>query len=72
MRSMFLLTTLLVLLIAGYLVIKNMDSHAQKGENGRVEEIEQARKTASQAEERLDAIRKTVNRGDQSTAPVLP
>ncbi len=69
MRSLLILTTLFTLLIVGYLVIQNMDSHRHGSENGQVEEIEQARKAATQSNEKLRSVREAVTQG---AAPALP
>ncbi len=68
MRGAFILTVLLGLLVIGWLVIQNMDSHTQAGDNGQVEEVERARDAAGRAEDRaeenMDAIRESVNQDD--------
>lgn len=64
MRGAFILMVVLALLVVGYLVMQNMDSHTRSGDNGRIEEVERARDAAVQAEEAADAIRQSAEQRD--------
>jgi cell division ATPase FtsA len=64
MRGVFILTALVSLLVIGFLVIQNMETHTRGMADGQVREVEQAREAAAQARDKIDAIRRNVNPED--------
>ena len=63
MRGAFILIVVMSLLIVGYLVVQEMDTR-RAGDDGRIEEIGRAREAAGQAEETIDALRRTLKQED--------
>lgn len=49
MRGAFLVIVVVGLLVVSYLVVREMDTRRTVDENGRIEEIDQAREAAGQA-----------------------
>lgn len=64
MRVAFIVMMLIALLVVGYLVIQNMDSHTRGSDSGQIEEVERAREAARQAKEKVDEIRESVKQSD--------
>lgn len=64
MRGAFIVTMLIALLVVGYLVTRNMDSHTRGSDSGQIEEVERAREAARQAKEKVDEIRESVKQSD--------
>ena len=63
MRGAFILIVVMSLLIVGYLVVQEMDNRGA-GDDGRIEEIERAREAVGQAEEAMEALRRTLKQED--------
>jgi hypothetical protein len=64
MRGVFILTALVGLLVIGFLVIQNMETHTRDMPDGQVREVEQAREAAAQARDAIDAVRRNGNPED--------